>query len=81
MASTPSHLDHVRNDLAYADILANWDAAFYAKFTRTLRPSTPGARPGGGRPRGWARIRRGGLFRPMHAAYPARRPSRRVRQS
>ena len=39
------------------------------------------ARPGGGRPRGWARIRRGGLFRPMHAAYPARRPSRRVRQS
>ena len=44
MASTPSHLDHVRNDLAYADILANWDAAFYAKFTETLRPKTPGAR-------------------------------------
>ena len=44
MASTPSHLDHVRNDVTYADILANWDAAFYAKFTRTLRPSTPGAR-------------------------------------
>ena len=41
---SPSHLDHVRNDDAYADILAGWDAAFYAKFTDTLRPTTPGGR-------------------------------------
>lgn len=41
---SPSHLDHVRNDDAYADILAGWDATFYAKFTDTLRPSTPGGR-------------------------------------
>jgi len=41
---SPSHLDHVRNDAAYADILANWDAAFYAKFTQAMRPGTPGAR-------------------------------------
>ena len=44
MASTPSHLDHVRDDTAYADILANWDAAFYAKFTGALRPTMPGGR-------------------------------------
>jgi len=40
----PSHLDHVRNDDAYADILAGWDAAFYARFTETLRPARPGGR-------------------------------------
>lgn len=39
-----SHLDKVRDDDSYADILANWDAGFYAKFTDTLRPSRPGAR-------------------------------------
>lgn len=39
-----SHLNEVRDDLSYADILANWDAAFYSKFTRTLRPARPGAR-------------------------------------
>lgn len=39
-----SHLDHVRNDAAYADILAGWDAAFYAKFTDTLRPGRAGGR-------------------------------------
>jgi len=33
-----SHLDKVRDDDSYADILANWDAGFYAKFTDTLRP-------------------------------------------
>ena len=30
-----SHLDKVRDDDSYADILANWDAGFYAKFTDT----------------------------------------------
>jgi SAM-dependent methyltransferase len=44
MPSQPSHLDHVRDDTAYADILANWDAAFYAKFTGAMRPSRPGGR-------------------------------------
>lgn len=44
MGANTSHLDQVRDDVAYSDILANWDAAFYAKFTRTLRPATPGAR-------------------------------------
>ena len=44
MGANTSHLDQVRNDVAYSDILANWDAAFYAKFTRTLRPTVPGAR-------------------------------------
>jgi SAM-dependent methyltransferase len=44
MSTQPSHLDHVRDDVSYADILANWDAAFYAKFTGALRPSRAGAR-------------------------------------
>lgn len=44
MGPHTSHLDQVRDDIAYSDILANWDAAFYAKFTRTLRPAAPGAR-------------------------------------
>jgi SAM-dependent methyltransferase len=44
MGANTSHLDQVRDDVAYSDILANWDAAFYAKFTRTLRPEQPGAR-------------------------------------
>ncbi len=44
MGANTSHLDRVRDDVAYSDILANWDAGFYAKFTRTLRPSAPGAR-------------------------------------
>ncbi len=44
MGAHTSHLDQVRDDVAYSDILANWDAAFYAKFTRTLRPAAPGAR-------------------------------------
>lgn len=44
MSAHASHLDRVRNDVAYAEILANWDAGFYAKFTATLRPETPGAR-------------------------------------
>ncbi len=44
MAANTSHLDRVRDDVAYSDILANWDAGFYAKFTQTLRPATPGGR-------------------------------------
>ena len=47
MGANTSHLDQVRDDVAYSDILANWDAAFYAKFTRTLRPPAPGARTEG----------------------------------
>ncbi len=38
-SAQPSHLDHVRDDTAYAEILANWDAAFYAKFTAAIRPA------------------------------------------
>jgi SAM-dependent methyltransferase len=44
MAAHSSHLDRVRNDVAYADLLAGWDAKFYDKFTDTLRPAVPGAR-------------------------------------
>ncbi len=44
MSVQTSHLDHVRDDAGYADILANWDATFYAKFARTLRPDRPGGR-------------------------------------
>ena len=40
----PSHLDHVRDDTAYADLLASWDARFYDKFTASLRPERPGGR-------------------------------------
>ncbi len=40
----PSHLDHVRNDAAYADLLASWDAKFYDKFTAALRPPQPHGR-------------------------------------
>jgi SAM-dependent methyltransferase len=39
-----SHLDKVRDDDSYADILAGWDAGFYEKFTEVLRPSRPGGR-------------------------------------
>ena len=39
-----SHLNAVRSDDAYAEILANWDEKFYAKFTDALRPSRAGAR-------------------------------------
>lgn len=40
----PSHLDSIRNDAAYAELLAGWDAAFYARFTRSLRPDRPAGR-------------------------------------
>lgn len=39
-----SHLNDVRSDEAYAEILANWDERFYSKFTDALRPDRPGAR-------------------------------------
>src|SRR5438477_3777972 len=39
-----SHLNAVRSDEAYAEILANWDEKFYSKFTDALRPAKPGAR-------------------------------------
>ena len=39
-----SHLDKVRDDDSYADILAGWDAGFYTKFTGALRPARPGGR-------------------------------------
>ncbi len=46
--STPlpaaSHLDHVRNDVAYAELLASWDAKFYDKFTAALRPGAASGR-------------------------------------
>lgn len=35
---------YYRNNEAYAEFLANWDAAFYAKYTNALRPARPGAR-------------------------------------
>lgn len=35
-----SHLDVIRKDSEYVDILANWDAAFYSKYTEALIPSS-----------------------------------------
>lgn len=40
-----SHQDtYYRQNEAYAEFLANWDAAFYAKYTDALRPRRPGGR-------------------------------------
>jgi SAM-dependent methyltransferase len=39
-----SHLDAIRSDVSYAEILENWDEKFYAKFTDSLRPAKAGAR-------------------------------------
>lgn len=39
-----SHQETYRHNEAYAEFLANWDAAFYAKYADTLRPERPGAR-------------------------------------
>ena len=39
-----SHQDTYRQNAAYADFLAGWDTAFYAKYADTLRPAKPGAR-------------------------------------
>jgi len=39
-----SHQETYRHNEAYAEFLANWDAAFYAKYADTLKPSNPGSR-------------------------------------
>lgn len=40
-----SHQDsYYRQNEAYAEFLAGWDAGFYAKYADTLKPSEPGAR-------------------------------------
>ena len=44
MSSQSSHLDRVRDDTAYAGILAGWDGAFYRKFTDALHPGKDGGR-------------------------------------
>lgn len=38
------HQETYRHNTAYAEFLASWDAAFYAKYADTLRPDRPGAR-------------------------------------
>src|SRR5206468_9042532 len=44
LTSLMSHLDAIRSDEGYAEILANWDQTFYARFTDALRPAKGGAR-------------------------------------
>ncbi len=39
-----SHLDPIRSDAAYAEILENWDASFYSKYTDSLKVPETGAR-------------------------------------
>ncbi len=39
-----SHQETYRQNEAYAEFLAGWDANFYAKYTDTLRPAQAGAR-------------------------------------
>lgn len=39
-----SHLNQIRNDTAYAGILAGWDPAFYARYAATLHPGPDGCR-------------------------------------
>src|SRR6185436_11466042 len=39
-----NHQETYRHNEAYAEFLASWDAAFYAKYADTLKPSNPGAR-------------------------------------
>lgn len=39
-----SHQESYRQNEAYAEFLAGWDAGFYAKYADTLKPSKPGAR-------------------------------------
>ena len=38
------HQESYRDNEAYAEFLAGWDANFYAKYADTLRPVRPGAR-------------------------------------
>lgn len=39
-----SHQETYRQNEAYAEFLAGWDANFYAKYAGSLRPGRPGAR-------------------------------------
>lgn len=40
-----SHQDsYYKHNEAYAEFLANWDSAFYSKYTNALRPALPGGR-------------------------------------
>jgi 2-polyprenyl-3-methyl-5-hydroxy-6-metoxy-1,4-benzoquinol methylase len=39
-----SHQESYRHNAAYAEFLASWDPAFYAKYTDYLEPPRPGAR-------------------------------------
>ncbi len=39
-----SHQESYRNNQAYAEFLAGWDANFYAKYTDALLPAKPGAK-------------------------------------
>lgn len=39
-----SHQETYRENEAYAEFLANWDANFYAKYADTLKPAKPGGR-------------------------------------
>jgi SAM-dependent methyltransferase len=39
-----NHQETYRHNEAYAEFLAGWDSAFYAKYADTLKPSEPGAR-------------------------------------
>jgi SAM-dependent methyltransferase len=39
-----SHQQEYEHNEAYAEILEEWDASFYAKYADTLRPTAPGAR-------------------------------------
>ncbi len=40
LVSLSHHETYYRHNEAYAEFLANWDAAFYAKYTDALRPGT-----------------------------------------
>ncbi len=39
-----SHQETYRQNEAYAEFLAGWDANFYAKYADALKPERPGAR-------------------------------------
>src|SRR5256885_13557049 len=39
-----SHQETYKQNEAYAEFLAGWDANFYAKYADTLRPAKPGSR-------------------------------------
>src|SRR5438132_5887652 len=39
-----AHQETYRHNEAYAEFLANWDAAFYSKYADTLKAQKPGGR-------------------------------------